>query len=115
MVVLVLQDMEVFSVIVKLAFVKDCFAKPLPVGQAFEPKIHVVIAAVDLAQSRDWHRLWIELDSAYSFSSASSQVYCRFLGILKLVSVDVISAGLYDLCVSYIYREGNHISDKLAS
>lgn len=82
--------------------VHGCFALPLGSCYAFEAEFQAAIHAVEVALSKGWTHLWLELDSTYVvhlFHSRSSQVswhlVADWLRCLHLVS-------LMDSRVAYI-------------
>ena len=46
-------------------FVKGCFAIPIGIGFAFEAELAATIHAISFAWEKDWHALWLEMDSSY--------------------------------------------------
>lgn len=92
-------------------FVKGYFAYKIPHAYAFEVEI---INAINLAWEHSWRKIWIEAGSSFVvdlLKSNSVQVswrlHCDWAICLHRLSQ-------MKFVVSHIYREGNHVADRLA-
>ena len=100
-------------------FSKGYFSLYLSTKLTFEAEIIGFIIAVEIAKKLQWSPFWIEPNSAYVISIsifASRSRRLMFLGRSKEIGQKLSNdAKLLWVHVSYIYREGNCVADKLAS
>jgi ribonuclease HI len=73
-----------------------------------------IILAIECDFDRGWSHLWLESDSKLAVLAFKScniipwQLYNRWLNcMIMIISMNFV--------VSHVYREGNHVADKLAN
>ena len=96
-------------------FIKGCFSFHLWIIFAFEAEITGFIMVLEFAHRFDWSNLWVETDSCYAallFNNQPHQVPWvfrnRWIRALKY-------AKDLNTRVSHTFKEGNCVTDKLAS
>jgi len=91
-----------------------CFAENTGAGNAFHAELFGAMRAIEIATSRNWTHLWLELDSSLlvnAFKSNSMVPWYlrnRWFNFLCLIMN-------MNFIVSHIFREGNQCVDSLAN
>ncbi|GMN68018.1 hypothetical protein TIFTF001_037072 [Ficus carica] len=103
-------------------FCKGCFDKPLAVLYAFEAELYAfeaelwgVIIVVEYAIKFHWTHLWFEYDATYVvdlLQNKSINIPWKFL-TRWVRAMNYLQENTY--YVTHVFREGNHMADKLAS
>ena len=91
-----------------------CFAENTGVGNALHAELSGAMRAIEIAASRNWTHLWLELDSSLVVNAFKSNSMVPWHLRNRWYNCLCLTRNM-NFMVSHIFREGNPCADSLAN